>query len=121
MLTGYQTEVVAFDVRDSGEYTCGACTAKATSQLTVDKAERGLTNAYGVSAIIRYELDEMNGQSTYEAAEERIDRFADEHPAIFGPLVEGDEHAEARLVDRVADKLGDLYHERCGHCDEVLA
>jgi hypothetical protein len=118
MLTGYQTEVVAFYVRDSGEYTCGACTAKATSQLTVDKAERGLGNAYGVSAVIRYELDESNGQRTYEAAEERVERFADEHPALAGLLLGGNDQT---LVDRVAERLGDLYHERCGQCDAVLA
>jgi hypothetical protein len=116
MLTGYQCETVAYYIADSGEYICRDCAVAATSSVTVDKAERGLTNAYGLSGIIRYSMGESNGERTWEAAQERVDDFQHDHPALFKALV----REEWRLVDRIAEKFGDLYDERCGQCDALL-
>jgi hypothetical protein len=120
MLTGYQTQAVAYYLQDSGEYLCETCAGSATTTLTVAKAERGLDNSYGLRAIIRYSLDEVNGERTWEAASERVTDFSYNHTSIWARLIENDRDAEWRLTDRVAAKLGDLYHERCGQCDTVL-
>jgi hypothetical protein len=121
MLSGYQCEAVAFIAEDGCEYLCRSCAEAETSALTVEKAERGLTNAYGLRGIIRYEVDTWDGERTWEAAQERVDSFASDHPAIFEALVENDRNVEWRLTDRIADRLGDTFHERCGQCGEPLA
>lgn len=66
MLTGYQTETVAF--YHEGEIIHDHCARELFGTLSVEKADRGLTNAYGLDPIIRYTLDEL----VYEQATEYV-------------------------------------------------
>lgn len=118
MLTGYQCEVVAY--LSDCEFLCRDCAASETSQLTVEKADLGLANSGDLHPIIRYVLDEHNGQRIWEEAEERVRDFQADHPAIWEALVERNRDAEWRLTDRVAENLGDAYCEHCGGCGELL-
>ena len=116
MLSGYQCEIVAY-LGDS-EFLCRDCAIEHTSALTVEKADMGLANSGGLTPLIRYTIDEHNGQRVWEAASERVQRFANEHPVIWAGL--GDQDRDWRLIDRVAEKLGDSFDERCGQCEKVL-
>lgn len=71
MLTGYQCEVVAYAL--NGEILCPECAAKETSQVTLDKAERGLSTGADISPWIRYELDEYISSQAEEFAHEQAD------------------------------------------------
>lgn len=65
MLRGYQVEVVAFILEDVG-IIHRHCAEKLTTQLTVDKAERGLTTTYPIAPLSRYELQEILSASAEE-------------------------------------------------------
>lgn len=106
MLTGYQVETVAFQT--DGEILCVDCATKEMGPLTVAKIERGLTASYDARPISRYELDEISGEQQYSLAEEKLDEFLANHPAVTL-----DVSGRGRLIDRLAEKqLG----ECCGHC-----
>jgi hypothetical protein len=62
MLTGYQCEVVAYTVDESGSIICRECAVKRTSSITIDKAELGLTTSVKVDQWIRYSLDELSAE-----------------------------------------------------------
>lgn len=69
MLTASQCEVVAATFH--GEILCLDCAKRATSALTVEKAEAGLSHGFSdLSLLIRYELDEYNGERASEYADE---------------------------------------------------
>lgn len=120
MLSGYQCQVVAFAY--NGEYICRECASKATSSVTLEKAERGLATSYDISPIIRYELDELNGQRAYEHAEERAREWEQDHPVLALHLLYIDGTTERktdyyRLIDRLAEKSPS---ECCDDCGEEL-
>lgn len=63
MLTGFQTEVVAFILdADNPCPICPRCAALATSSVTVEKAALGLDNAFGLRPVIRYTADQYAGE-----------------------------------------------------------
>ena len=76
MLTGYQCETVAYLLPDGGEFLCRSCALEA---LPVDedgepsddvaKADLRLENESNVRGVIRYEMDEYNGERAYEYVE----------------------------------------------------
>lgn len=55
MLSGYDAQVIAFF--DGTEILCHDCAVHDTSTVTVEKAERGLSNAYGLQPLSRYTLE----------------------------------------------------------------
>lgn len=134
MLTGYQCEVVAFQT--DGEFICYDCAVKEWSTVRVEKIERGL-DSFDVSPIIRYTLDEINGENAYEAARERVSETADllgipyevqrfwsSYPGQGDDPVTVEQRDKYdryhRLVDRLAEGLEEVYGECCGHCGEKL-
>ena len=137
MLSAYAAEVVAFIDGEAGEFICYDCAHKALDRGEFDRSERGLGS---LSPVIRYSLDEMNGERVYEAAEERILDLVEEYVAPHAEttawhIVEGWKQRPARevwsdggytrryyrLVDKIAEKLGDSYGEVCGDCGEVIS
>lgn len=117
MLTASQCEIVAY-VTD-GEIVCRDCLVARYSTVFVERLDAGIGGStHDISPLIRYEVDNLSSERIWEAAEERVDRFADDHPAIF-QAVEA-EHGRWRIVDRVAENLGDAYGEHCGECCDVL-
>lgn len=117
MLTGYQCEIVAY--LSDYEYLCRDCAASETSALTVEKADLGLANSGGLDPIIRYLLDEYNSERLYEYASEKVTRFKRDHPELAKLLMSARD-AEWQLIDRISDRTGDTYDERCGSCGERL-
>ena len=76
MLTASQCEVVAAILH--GEIICLSCAASETSALTIQKAEAGHAHGGGdLSLLIRYELDEYNGQLASEHADEEVGDYSD--------------------------------------------
>lgn len=114
MLTGYQAEIVAF-IGD-GEFVCYDCAHKALDAGEFAAAENGLGS---LSPVSRYSVDEIDGERTWEAAEDRVREFEDRHPLLAHVVL--NDNNRWRLVDRIADKLGDTFNERCGECGEVLS
>ena len=112
MLTASQCEVVAAVL--NGEIICLPCAKSATSSLTIEKAEQGLSHGGGdLSLLIRYELDQIVSEDAWQLAEEDADRREDEaHPD--DPWV-----GESRLeyVDRQARDHANGY---CGSCGTEL-
>lgn len=96
MLTGYQCEVVAY--QHNGEIVCRECAVDATSSVTVDKAERGLTTSHDLSPLIRYSLDEYTSENAWEYASQEYE----EGTAEFDKAVE------------------DYPNESCGSCGKEL-
>ena len=77
MLTSYQCETVAFTL--DGEIICPDCAVKATSAITVAKAERGLDNGGGdLRPLSRYALDEYLSESSWDIEDE--DEAAESEP-----------------------------------------
>lgn len=118
MLTGYQCETIAFT--HNGEILCPDCAVEETSAITVAKAERGLAHGGGdLSPLSRYGLDEHTGERTWEEASERVGRFQDEHPDIWGLLEAVHGNAlEWRLTDRRAERHA--WVETCGSCGREI-
>lgn len=77
MLTGYQCETVAFTL--DGSIICPDCAVKATSAVTVAKAERGLSIGFDLGALSRYSLDEYISESHYSDDEDETEA-PDEYP-----------------------------------------
>ena len=76
MLTASQCEVVAAILH--GEILCLPCAKSETSALTIEKAEQGLSHGGGdLSLLIRYELDEYNGERASEHADEEAGDYSD--------------------------------------------
>lgn len=65
MLTVHQAETVAYMLPDAGEFICAECAAKATTQLTVEKADLGLTPGR-LEPVCRYTLDGYASESLWE-------------------------------------------------------
>jgi hypothetical protein len=72
MLTATQCEIVAYYIPEHGEFICRECAAKATSQLTVEKADEGLVGDR-LQPIIRYELDEYASSNLWEYLSEEYE------------------------------------------------
>lgn len=138
MLTYHQAETVAYLATDSCEWTCVDCVdnelraaASWVTDVGIEKWHAGLDTpvqriaeelGFDGNGYCRYTLDEYDGERTYDAAEERVRDWEYDHPKLaelFGIRALGD--PRWRLIDRIAAKLGDTYHERCGSCDKVLA
>ena len=81
MLTGYQCETVAFTL--DGSIICPDCAVKATSAITVAKAERGLDHGFDLNALSRYSLDEYVGESASEYVSEEHEEGTPEWDAAF--------------------------------------
>lgn len=77
MLTYDQCQVVAFTL--NGAIICPDCAAKATSTVTVAKAEQGLTTGDDLTPLIRYSLDEYNGERAGEHADEEVGDWTQEN------------------------------------------
>lgn len=129
MLTGYQCEIVAF-IGD-GEIICRDCAHRALDEGQFARSERGLGE---LSPLIRYSIDELNGERAYEAAEERLRDFVDDHPAFSRCLFEeGQDLGDGfvwrhrwstngyRALDHLVEKFGNTYAERCGDCGEEIS
>jgi hypothetical protein len=116
MLTASQCEIVAYAT--DGEIVCRDCAIRDYGELSASKADEGLVNAYDLSPLIRYSIDEYNGERVYEEANERIRDWRYDHPVLAELLL--DDHREWRLADRIVDRLGDTFDERCGSCGEVI-
>ena len=56
MLTGYQCETVAY-IGD-GFVVCRECAVKQSSELSIEKADRGLVNTSGLDPISRFSAEE---------------------------------------------------------------
>jgi hypothetical protein len=75
MLTGFQTEVVAFIAE--GGILCPACAVAAYAPLPVSMAERGFACGHDLSPLSRYCLDEYVSESASEYVSEEIDYTVD--------------------------------------------
>ena len=101
MLTASQCEVVAAFL--NGELLCLHCARNETSALTISKAEAGHSHGGGdLSLLIRYELDEYNGERAYEYVEYEL-----------GLTWEKDREAFDKAVEDYPD-------ECCGSCGTAL-
>jgi hypothetical protein len=118
MLTGYQCEVVAYYPPDSGEYVCPDCARKiAGTEIAFAKAERGMAD-WLLQPVIRYSMDESNGERVYEYADQLARDWEMAHPGLAELLL--NEQNRWRLIDWLADRLEDVLAERCGECGEIL-
>ena len=87
MLTASQCEVVAAALH--GEIICLPCARNETSALTISKAEAGHAHGGGdLVLLIRYELDEYNGERAYEYAEYELGLTWEKDPEAFDKAVE---------------------------------
>lgn len=129
MLTAAQCETVAY-LGDGAVYH-PECAAKRFSTLTVEKADVGLDNSGGLRPLIRFELDEWTYQDAYSLAEERVDDFEVDHPALARVLGVADlrdghdpdldiDRNRWRLIDRLADRFSDTAGPTCDECLEVI-
>lgn len=118
MLTYAQVQVAAFT--GDGTVYHPHCARELYSELTVSKAEAGLTNSAGLSPMIQYSLDEWVGQDAYQFAEERADDWIAAHPGLAETLGLvnniGLTNNYYRLIDRLADRYGDTAGPTCDHC-----
>lgn len=119
MLTGYQCEIVAYVAY--GGFYCRECMAKATSLLSVEKADMGLSHAGEFEPVIRYSLDEYTGERTWEDAEERWYEIRRRHPVLAEAVARknasasyDNQDAPWRVIDRLAEKRP--YTEHCESC-----
>lgn len=113
MLTGYQCEVVAFI--GEGEFICYNCAQKALDAGEFAQSELGLGS---LSPVIRYSLDEFNGERVYEAAEEAYEERAENGTAPVDD--DGTPLEKWRAIDVIAEELEDAYAECCSECGEVI-
>ncbi len=120
MLTGYQCEVVAFQT--DGALICPECATKRYGEARVAATERGL--GYGdISPLIRYSLDEWEGERVYELARERLSDFVFDHPhlaSLFGVTPNSSGSNEWRVLDKLAERFEELGKEHCEDCGEAL-
>lgn len=149
MLTATQCEIVAY-VTDGEIVCRDCLVARYSTVFVerLDAGIGGST--HDISPLIRYEVDTLSGERIWEAAEERVSDFEANHPELalalgvnakrergfrvarhngLGRLLSQRWERETlvpegrnrwRIVDRVADQLGDVYGERCGQCGELL-
>lgn len=90
MLTYHQAETATY-MNEDGSFFHPACAREAFGTLSVEKADIGLTNAYNLSPLSRYSLDEYRREAAWEYArqgedfedlnwaqqEERVDSYAE--------------------------------------------
>lgn len=128
MFTYAQVQVAAFTSEHGGVFHAD-CARELFGTLTTEKAEAGLTNAYGLTPLIQYQVDEWAGEDAWNLAEELAYDFADEHPrtaALFGVAnanSAGDTNDTRNrwgLIDRLADRFADIAGPTCDHCGEVI-
>lgn len=82
MLTGFQCETVAFT--KDGAIICPDCAVKATSALTVAKAEQGFDHGGGdLRPLSRYSLDEYTSETAWEYASEEHEEGTPEWDAAY--------------------------------------
>jgi uncharacterized UBP type Zn finger protein len=72
MLTGYDATIVAYLLPDAAEFICAECAAKATSQLTVEKADLSLTPGR-LEPVCRYTLDGYASETLWEYLSEEFE------------------------------------------------
>jgi uncharacterized Zn finger protein (UPF0148 family) len=86
MLTASQCRVVCFAL--DGQVLCPKCAAAATSQLTLDKAEKGLTTAYEISAWIEYSASDYASENAWEYASQEYDEGTPEFQELYERLAD---------------------------------
>ena len=114
MLTGYQCEVVAFIAE--GGFICSKCAHEALDAGEFARSERGLGD---LSPVIRYSLDEDEGEMQWENAREHVSEFEDDHPGLDLSVKHGWGTVFDHLVDHYAESHP--YHETCEECGEEIA
>jgi hypothetical protein len=131
MLTYAQVQTVAFTT-ENGTVHHYACACREFGELTVQKADAGLTNTGpGLRPLIQYSLDEWISQDVYERAEERASDFEYDHPVLArlfgvstdaGPPGELDKYSgnRWRLLDRLAERYEDIAGPTCDTCGEPI-
>jgi hypothetical protein len=129
MLTASQCETVAY--HGDGAVYHPECARQRFSALTVEKADVGLDNSGGLRPLIRFELDEWQGQDAYALAEEYADRFEDDHPTLAATLgvasprsgldLSAATRNRYRLIDRLADRFADTSGPSCDECYELIS
>ncbi len=129
MLTYSQCQIVAYQ-GDGAVYHEG-CARERFGTLTCEKADAGLTNAYGLTPLIQYQIDEWASETAYGLAEERAYQFEYDHPALaaklgVASLRDGNDpdldidRNRWRLIDRLADHYGAIAGPSCDECMEVI-
>ncbi len=124
MLTGYQCEIVAY--LGDGEIICRECAAQDYSELTLEKVDLGLTNVSELRPLIRYNVDELNGERAYEDARERLEDYAGIVGATWATVqawgqydkeTSQDPRSKYNRYHRLLEKLAEnAPGETCGAC-----
>lgn len=129
MLSLHDVETLAF-YEQWGDVYCVPCAWVKWTPLACEKADRGLTTAHDIHPLSRYELlsEAMeigvqvgDGGEDVEQIEDRLVRFAMEHPQLAPVLGEEDSEGQFQvpggIVARFAFWRG---RERCVECGKPL-
>lgn len=88
MLSYHQAETAAY-MTDGGGFYHPDCAREVFGTLSVEKADIGLTNAYNLSPLSRYGLDEYVGEASYDyLTQEREDDGSTEFQDAWDALAE---------------------------------